>query len=142
MALAALITWLITALGGFVLLGTWVARGGPKSGTSHLPPAVIFGHTALAVIGLIVWIVYLFTDVPALSWTGFALLLPVALLGFVMLFRWIPVHHAPATGSATGSGTDSRQDPPEKHFRIGVVLGHGVLAVATVVLALLTALGF
>ncbi|MBB3050945.1 hypothetical protein FHS23_001968 [Prauserella isguenensis] len=136
MALAALITWLITAIGGFVMLGTWVAKGGPKK-NSHLPPAVIVGHFALAAIGLIVWIIYVFTDNHAIAWTGFVLLLPVALLGFLMLFRWIPVYRARAAAGATGG-----QDVAEKHFPVGVVAGHGIFAVATVVLALLAALGF
>ena len=40
MDIAALITWLITALGGFYMLGTWIARGGlrqQQTGTSRLP---------------------------------------------------------------------------------------------------------
>lgn len=139
MALAALITWLITALGGFVMLGTWIARGGPKKSNSQLPPAVIFGHFALAAIGLVVWIVYVFTDNHAIAWIGFALLVPVALLGFVMLFRWLPVYRA---GAVTGPETTTAQDPAEKHFPVAVVAGHGVFAVVTVVLALLAALEF
>ncbi|WP_406689421.1 hypothetical protein REH65_25470 [Saccharopolyspora sp. ID03-671] len=138
MALAALITWLITAVGGFVMLGTWIAKGGPKK-NSHLPPAVIFGHFALAAIGLVVWIIYVFTDNHAIAWTGFGLLLPVALLGFAMLFRWLPVYRA--RSAAGGPGTTGQQDLAEKHFPVSVVAGHGIFAVATVVLALLAALG-
>ncbi|QGK70272.1 hypothetical protein GIY23_12705 [Allosaccharopolyspora coralli] len=140
MALAALITWLITAVGGFVMLGTWIAKGGHKNNNSHLPPAVIFGHFALAAIGLVLWIIYVFTDNHAIAWTGVALLLPVALLGFVMLFRWIPVYRARA--AAGGPGTTGPQGPAEKHFPVSVVAGHGIFAVATVVLALLAALEF
>lgn len=140
MAIAALITWLLTAIGGFVMLGLWINKGGPKSGNSHLPPAVIFGHFALAAIGLIVWIVYVIADIDALAWVGFILLLPVAVLGFVMLARWIPVYRAPATVSGPGA-TSSNAEPAEKHFPVPVVVGHGVLAVVTVILALLAALG-
>ncbi|WP_211244050.1 hypothetical protein [Actinospica robiniae] len=58
MKVAALITWLITALGGFYLLGTWIARGALRSpGASRLPRPVIFGHFLLAATGLVVWIV-------------------------------------------------------------------------------------
>ncbi|MFE9370404.1 hypothetical protein ACFYM2_11595 [Streptomyces sp. NPDC006711] len=78
---AALVTWVITALGGFYMLGTWLTRGGARGGTSRLPVPVVFGHFALAAIGLVVWIVYLVTDKDALAWTAFILLVPVALLG-------------------------------------------------------------
>jgi hypothetical protein len=147
MDIAALVTWLITALGGFYLLGTWLARGGVRqqqTSTSHLPAPVIFGHFLLAVAGLIVWIGYLATDTRALAWTAFIILLPVAVLGFTMLIRWIPVYRARAGGAPTGGrGTPVVElaAPAEQGFPIPVVLGHGLFAVATVLLVLLTALG-
>ncbi|WP_077797493.1 hypothetical protein [Streptomyces sp. JHA26] len=146
MDIAALITWVITALGGFYLLGTWIQRGGirqQQTGASHLPAPVVFGHFALAAIGLVVWIIYVVTDKSALAWASFGLLLPVALLGFVMLARWIPVHRdrtavgAPAAAAPGAGGTV----PAERHFPIAVVLAHGLFAVATLILVLLTALG-
>lgn len=134
MGIAALILWLLTAAGGFVLLGTWIAKGGTRRpGSSGLPAPVIFGHFLLAVAGLIVWIVYLVADSDALAWVAFGLLMPVALLGFAMLLRWLPVYRAHATNET--------EAPPERHFPIAIVGGHGVLAVGTVVLVLLTALG-
>lgn len=147
MSIAALIAWVITAVGGFVLLGTWVARGGPRAPrTSHFPPALIFGHFALAVVGLVVWIIYLFAERAVLAWIAFALLVPVALLGFTMLARWLPVYRSRATvtaGRSSGPGATAagEQAPAEQHFPVAVVGAHGVLAVATVVLVLLTALG-
>src|SRR4051812_21473223 len=100
MDIAALIAWVVTALGGFYLLGTWIQRGGirqQQSGTSRLPAPVLFGHFGLAAAGLLVWIIYAVADKSALAWTAFVLLLPVALLGFVMLARWIPVYKARTT---------------------------------------------
>ncbi|WP_053847363.1 hypothetical protein [Streptomyces sp. NRRL B-24085] len=140
MDIAALITWVITALGGFYMLGTWLSRGGARGGNSHLPVPVIFGHFALAAIGLVVWIVYVVAEKDALAWTAFILLVPVALLGFVMLARWIPVYRARAAApaAAVAAGQDV---PAERHFPLAVVLAHGVLAVVTVVLVLLSALG-
>ncbi|MFF9018614.1 hypothetical protein [Streptomyces eurythermus] len=147
MDIAALITWVITALGGFYLLGTWIRHGGNRrrpSGTSRLPAPVVFGHFALAAIGLVVWIIYVVADENALAWISFGLLLPVALLGFVMLARWIPVRRdragAEAPSATTASGTDGSV-PAERHFPLAVVLAHGLFAVATLVLVLLTALG-
>jgi hypothetical protein len=137
MEFAALITWVITALSGFAMLGIWISRGGARGGSSRLPVPVVFGHFALAAIGLVVWIVYMVADKDALAWTAFGLLVPVALLGFAMLARWLPVHRARAAAAAAGE----QSEPAERHFPVPVVAGHGLFAVATVVLVLLTALG-
>ena len=127
MSIAALITWLVTAAGGFIMLGVWISRGGhrPDSGT-RLAPGLVFTHFALAVAGLVLWIVYLVAHKTALAWVAFVLLLPVALLGFTMLARWIPARR---TGTA------------ESRFPVPVVVGHGLFAATTIVLVLLTALG-
>jgi hypothetical protein len=140
MGIAALITWLLTALGGFYMLGTWIAKGGTRAPrTSHFPPALIFGHFALAAAGLVLWIVYLVLDIDTLAWVAFAVLVPVALLGFVMLARWVPTYRARTTVAAGGPGTT--EAPAERHFPVAVVGMHGLLAAATLVLVLLTALG-
>ncbi|TQC41320.1 hypothetical protein EEB14_55615 [Rhodococcus sp. WS4] len=146
MGIAALITWLLTAVGGFYMLSVWIAKGGPRRpSASHFPPALIFGHLALAVVGLVLWIIYLLTDTDALAWVAFIVLLPVAALGFTMLVRWIPSYRARAAVTATApgatAGAATEQVPAEKHFPVVVVAGHGLFAVVTVVLVLLTALG-
>lgn len=130
MTMAALIAWVVTAGGGFVLLGTWLARGGSRS--SRFSPTLIFGHFALAAAGLVVWIIYVIADETLLAWIAFALLVPVALLGFTMLAKWLPTYRARAT-----AGVDA---PAERHFPVVFVGAHGVLAVTTVVLVLLSAL--
>jgi hypothetical protein len=127
MAIAALITWLITAAGGFVMLGGWLSRGGhrPDSG-SRLRPGLVFGHVGLAVLGLLAWIVFLISDNRGVAWAAFALLVPVALLGFVMFARWLSVRTAATTAEA--------------RFPVAVVVAHGLFAVVTVVLVLITAI--
>ncbi|MGN9781530.1 hypothetical protein ACTMTF_08885 [Nonomuraea sp. ZG12] len=134
MAIAALVTWVLAALGGFYMLGVWISKGGLRRegrAPTRFPAPVLFGHFLLAATGLIVWIVYLAVGAPALAWAALVILLPVALLGFVMLARWIPVHRARATTAA----------PAEQSIPVAVVVGHGLLAVVTLVLVLLTALG-
>lgn len=133
MGIAALITWLLTAVGGFVMLSMWIAKGGARQPrTSKFPPAVIFGHFALAAAGLVIWIIYLIADNTGLAWTAFVIMVPVALLGLVMLARWIPSFRAKE---------ESATAPAEKSFPVPIVAGHGLFAVVTVVLVLLTAVG-
>ncbi|WP_026413315.1 hypothetical protein [Actinomadura oligospora] len=131
MAVAALIVWLLTALGGFTMLGLWLARGGMRAPAdappTRFPVPVIFGHLLLAVAGLIIWIIYMATDATALAWIALILLVVIALLGFTMLTRWLPTHRAART--ETG--------PPERAIPLPVVVAHGLLAVATLVLVLI-----
>jgi len=161
MNVAALIAWLVTALGGFYLLGKWLAGGGARQqhgGPSRFPAPVIFGHFLLAATGLIVWIVFLLAHAKALAWTAFVILVPVALLGFTMFFRWIGVRRgdrgaaapvpAPArvdTGAAAAGApapaAAGAAVPAERHLPVPVVLAHGALAATTLVLVLLAALG-
>ncbi|MFH7341156.1 hypothetical protein [Streptomyces sp. KHY 26] len=62
-----------------------------------------------------------------------------------MLARWIPVYRDRATTqapvAATASSGAGGTVPAERHFPVAVVLAHGLFAVATLVLVLLTALG-
>ena len=137
---AALITWVITAGGGFVLLSIWLKRGGmaqQQGAGGRIRPALILSHFLLAAGGLVVWIVYLATDKDALTWVAFALLVVVALLGWTMFAIWLRRRRAPAGGGEiAASGV-----PAEQHFPVSIVALHGLLAVTTVVLVLLTALG-
>jgi manganese efflux pump family protein len=140
MEIAALIAWVVTALGGFILLGTWISRGGARGGgdaaASRFPPGLIFGHFLLAATGLVLWIVYLATDSAALAWVCFAILLVVASLGFTMFARWLQARRAPVAGGGPVSAL-----APEQHFLVPVVVLHGLLAATTLVLVLLAALG-
>jgi hypothetical protein len=138
------------------MLGRWVGRGGlrqQRSGASRLPAGAVFSHLALAAVGLVLWVLYLLVDSDALGWIALALLVPVAVLGFVMLARWLQVRRAPRVtsaagapdasgprGDAPGSGGDA-ETPAEQHLPVAVVVAHGLLAVGTVVLVLLTMLG-
>ena len=128
MDIAALVAWGVTALGGFVLLGRWLQAGGQKPGASRLPAPVVFGHFLLAAAGLVVWIIYVVTDAEALAWVAVVLLVLIALLGFTLLARWLPAHRDATSGA-------------DRRLALPVVAGHGVLAVTTVVLVLLSALG-
>ena len=132
MVIAALVLWVLTALGGFVLLARWIGEGGPRPGSAtRLPAPVVFTHFLAAAAGLVLWIVYLAVDADALAWAAFALLVVIALAGFYLVARWMPVYQ----------GAPGTEDAPERRFPVAVVGGHGVFAVATVVTVLLSAVG-
>jgi manganese efflux pump family protein len=159
MAIAALLTWLVTAVLGFTMLGMWLrgggiraasaqsgtsasggasasagasvsggasASGGATAATTRFAPGVVLGHFVIAAAGLLVWIWYLVTDIDALTWVAFILLVVVAVLGEVLFLRWFRNR-----GEAT----------VESHLPKPVVYTHGVFAVVTAVLVLLVALG-
>jgi len=145
MGIAALVAWILTAGGGFFMLAKWLSGGGHRGNrATRFPPALIFGHFLLAVVGLVLWIVYLLMDNDPVGWAALIVLVPVALLGFTMLARWIPVYRnsmASATPAAGGSPAGSDDAVPERSFPVAVVAAHGLLAVATVVLVILAMVG-
>ena len=132
---AALITWLLTAAGGFVLLLVWVSRGGMRQTEpgSRIRPPLILSHFLLAAAGLVLWIIYVFSDNDTLAWLAFAILVVVALLGWTMFAIWLRRRR-----TAEAVETDR---PAEQHLPVAVVALHGVLAVSTLVLVFLAAVG-
>ena len=143
MALAALGAWVLTALGGFVMLAKWISRGGlrqQRDGTTQFPAGLVFGHFALAAAGLVLWIAYLLLHITQLAWAAFIVLLPVALLGFTMFARWTAARRSTVGVGSTGISSPGGSRPAEQTLPVPVVAAHGVFAVATVVLVLLAAL--
>ena len=136
---AALIAWVVTAGGGFVLLAIWLSRGGMQEGRepgSRIRPPLILSHFLLAVTGLVIWIIYIATDSDALAWIALGMLAVVALLGFTMFAIWYQRRQRGAVREAVDPDT-----PAEQNFPVPVVALHGLLAVTTVVLVFLTAIG-
>lgn len=86
MAVAALIAWLVTAAGGFWMLGIWISRGGLRQQGAS-PSRVL------------------------------------------------------ATAGGPGAASIAGGDPPERHLPVPVIIGHGLFAVVTLLLVLLTAAG-
>ena len=141
MSIAALITWLVTAGFGSFMLARWIGHGGLRragGAATHFPPARVFSHFLLAAAGLIVWILYLVTDMSILAWVAVADLVLVALLGGLLVRQWAKDGRA---AMSTGRRSDAADlDLAEQHIpRMPVVL-HGIFAVSTLVLVLLTAL--
>jgi hypothetical protein len=146
MAVVALVTWVVTAGLGFFMLATWARAGGVRaasataSGTgqatttahpagTRFPTPLVFGHFGLAATGLVLWIIYLAADTDALAWVAFVILLVVAAGGDVLFLRWWKERG------------ESGAQLAEQTIPTAVVYTHGLFAVATLVLVLLTALG-
>jgi hypothetical protein len=142
---AALIAWVVTAAGGFVLLAIWLSRGGMRQASaagSRIRPPLILGHFLLAAVGLVIWIIFVATDSDALAWVAFVLLAVVAVLGFTMFAIWYQRRQrGPVAATGVAGNPGSSETPPEQHFPVPIVGLHGLLAVTTVVLVFLTAVG-
>jgi hypothetical protein len=136
---AALISWLVTAGGGFVLLALWLRHGGMRQRVPgrQIRPPLILSHFALAATGLVLWIIYLINDSDTLAWIAFAILVLVAVLGWTMFAIWWQRRQArAAVAPASTPGL-----PAEQRFPVTIVTLHGLLAVTTVVLVFLAAVG-
>src|SRR3954453_4265683 len=138
--MAGLVTWLLAALIGLYLLRTWIVNGGLRGrGTgrpSRFAPALILGHGGLAPPGLAVRVSSLIVGAQPLGWGAVAIRVPVAALGSTMFGLWIRA----GNGKPRGRHAYRPRHAAEDHFPPPAVLGHGVFAVSTVVLVLLTAL--
>ena len=137
----ALVTWVLTAGGGFFMLGLWLKNGGMQQSDqpgARIRAARVLTHFGLAATGLVLWIIYVASSSSALAWIAFVILLVVAVIGFTMLAIWMGQRRrrAEAATAAPGAGA-----PAEQAFPDAVVGLHGVLAAVTLVLVLITAIG-
>jgi manganese efflux pump family protein len=156
MSVICLILWILTAGFGLYLLSIWLIeydRDFQSVAATRLPPPVLTGHVLVAGGGLLLWIAYLIWDNDNLAWYSVIALVLAASLGLTMAVRWISVYRAKRasdrvaviglTAPAAAHGYRSRlaaEGPPERNFPLPVVIIHGVFAVTTLTLVLLTAL--
>jgi hypothetical protein len=123
------------------MLAVWLIENDvtSRATASRLPAVVVFSHLFLAATGFIVWVAYLALHRMALAWAACAVLAGIATLGLTMFLRWIPVYRGEA--DPAGASRAAYEVPAEGHFPVILVLCHGLLAVTTLILVLLTALG-
>jgi hypothetical protein len=166
MRIATLVCWALTAsLGGF-MLRSWLASGGlrrERARAGGLPPQLIFGHMGLALTGLAVWIGYTFSGTRALCWTAVAILTAVIALGICTVTLWTPytgvsvseepppapASRPPPPADAGFTLTDEMIEqfltdpfPGSTSSRLNLTaiipVAHGLAAIATFVLAVMT----
>ncbi|HEU5156530.1 MAG TPA: hypothetical protein VFU43_06000 [Streptosporangiaceae bacterium] len=129
--IAALVTWVAAAIVGLYQLTTSLANGGLRgqaTKVTRFPATLTLSHLLLGSGGLVIWVFYLITTRVMYAWAAFALLAVVALLGFMMLTRWL----------VGRGGRHARCAEPE--VPIAAVFVHGGVAITTFVLVLFTAL--
>jgi hypothetical protein len=152
LGLVALVTWLITVGLGSAMTVRWIARGGfrrARAGHARVRPSMIVAHFGLAVTGLLAWIAYLVTGLTGVAWTASGLLLPVIGLGMAMLILSLPersleataIPGAQATPADAAPGPVTDDPPPARHPPTLIVVAHGVFAMATILFAILAAVG-
>jgi hypothetical protein len=128
---AALVTWILAAIAGLYLLMTSLANGGLRgqaTKVTRFPATLTLSHLVLGAAGLVIWVFFLITTQTMYAWAAFGLLVVVALLGFVMLTRWLV-----GRGGRHARGADHE-------VPIIAVVVHGGVAITTFVLVFFTAL--
>ncbi len=128
-----LVVWLLTAVGGFTLIGIWLRHGGMRSTVARrFPKPLPFLHAIAAVTSLILFLVYIFADLEALKVVTLIGLLITAVLGIAMFVMWL-------AGARTRTAPADTSGAPEDHFPTPLVAIHGIAAVATLVLYIVAA---
>lgn len=149
LGLIALFTWLSTVALGLWMMIRWILRSRARpapAGRLRRPPTLDLAHLGLASASLLTWIVYLATGAIGLAWTASAMLPLVAGLGMTLVFLPPSARTADsaaaqalpaATASAPARGYTSRGRRPP----VVTVGAHIIFATATILFALLTAIG-
>jgi hypothetical protein len=144
MSAASLFAWIATVLVGLLLLVIWLMEYDPEfqgAVATRLPIPVISTHALLGMTGLLLWGAYLLADEDRLAYATIADLGIAVVLGLTMAGRWIRVYRTYRRPAARHqSDAPVITVPPERHFPISAVILHGVLAVTTIVLVVVTVL--
>ena len=126
---AALVSWLLAESLGAYMLRSWLSGGGARTkadgtraaGTGAagaaqetMSMALILGHAGLALAGLVSWVSFLISGLPALAWLAVGLLAPAIGLGISTVTIWTPY---PARQSVPGQSLphgdpSTRAGPP------------------------------
>ena len=134
MSFIAAAFWLMTALGGVYMLSRTItgSRNAAGETVSDLPVMPSFLHPTLAVVGLALLGAYVFTLEPWFAWLALADLLLAAAGGGLLFGKWLKGRRA-TPGLV-------RRFPAEQTIPAEVVVVHGLLAAATILLFLVVAI--
>jgi len=135
MSFIAAAFWLMTAVGGLYMLSRTItgSRNAAGETVSDLPVLPSFLHPTFAVVGVALLGAYVFTLEPWFAWLALADLILVAASGGHLFGKWLKGRRAASTGMV-------RRFPAEQTIPVEVVVVHGLLAAATILLFLVVAL--
>ncbi|HEY4463256.1 MAG TPA: hypothetical protein VGN41_11385 [Streptosporangiaceae bacterium] len=164
LGVAALVTWALTASLGAYMARAWIGSGGlrrRRAADDDFPPGVLLGHAGLAVTGLLLWASYVASGLAALAWAATGVIAAAIGLGVSTVTLWTPypVRSPPRGPQDEPPGTPeppafevtdemlrallSSPSPPRRRRRPQALipLFHGIGAITTFLLAILTAVG-
>jgi hypothetical protein len=101
-----LITWVLTALAAVVVVLTRVRLSreeGDAAGRISIPKGVLNLHTVAGVPALLLWVVFLVTEIDLLGSIGLVLWWVTVAAGLLVLARWVPAKGKHSSGPATDS---------------------------------------
>jgi hypothetical protein len=132
--IAALPAWLITAASGGYVLVHWPRAGGRlrRRATTAVPPVVVLAHAAFALLGLVLWTVFVATGWVAVVWVAAGPLAPAAGLGMAVLVIVAPP--APATPARAPARSGAGRP-------VLVIAPHGLFATTVLLLVITAAVG-
>jgi hypothetical protein len=87
------ITWALTVLAAVAVLLTRIRLGSKEtrvSGVTDVSTRLLTWHTGAGVVALVTWVLGLVTDTGWLVWLGVAAFWVVAVVGLLLLARWLP----------------------------------------------------
>jgi hypothetical protein len=142
---AALISWLCTAVLGGVLVVLWTLRSmsrplrrnrRPAYGRPppYIPRPLVIAHVTLALGGLAAWTAALALASELYAYVASGALLVVVLLGSSMFVRWLGSRRARRVTRIPGRA------PSESRLPVLVVVFHGLMGATTMALVVLSAL--
>jgi hypothetical protein len=118
LAIATLVSWLITEALGAFMLRSWFASGGmqrrhagtgaDRSGSGGVSLPIMLGHAGLAFTGFVCWITFVVTRAPLAAWLSIAFLGPGIGFGISTVTVWTPYG-----GDHPQDADWSRDDPPD-----------------------------
>jgi hypothetical protein len=182
LAVAALVSWLITEALGAIMVRGWIASGGAREARRRPPRPdamsvpVLAGHAGLNAAGLLSWIIFVSAGPKPAAWIALGLMAPAIGLGISTVTIWTPYpgprHQGQPAVTGSAAAQLSRVLPDELvrraledeqltrslveglldrnlataparaaawNLRPLIPISHGVLAIATFVLAVLAA---
>ena len=103
------VVYVLTFLSAVVVVLTRVRLSQARAAGQHqVGMGTVNAHTAFGVLGVVLWVVFLASG-NNLSWVGIVALFfywLTALVGLLILLRWLPSHGRHASGSAEDSWSE------------------------------------